>query len=178
MKMKSGMMMSHSVNPPQAWSNCARTPFGSPNDLSSAHTNGPITVRRNMSAPLRMSSETSRLFFAAALCKDLRDIVAFHIAEHLVADHVDGEEITFRCLVGAHIHAEAVRAGFLTSDEDEFEPVTDLFVERINGNAVVHIDLVQAAHCVHIAALEKYDHLSRISVRCLHFILCKEEKCL
>ena len=66
MKMNSGMMMSQSVKPPQAWSNCARTAFGSPNDLSSAYTNGPITVRRNMSAPLRMSSESS-LFLAAAV---------------------------------------------------------------------------------------------------------------
>ena len=76
MKMKSGMMMSHSEKPPHAWSNCAKTPFGNPNDLSSAQTNGPTTVSRNISAPLSMSSERS-LFFAVAVLSFMPS--AFHM---------------------------------------------------------------------------------------------------
>ena len=65
--MKSGMMMSHSVKPPQACLNCSWTASGIAHTLFTAQKTGPMTVRRSMSSPRRMSSERRRLLFSMAI---------------------------------------------------------------------------------------------------------------
>ena len=62
--MKSGMMMSQSVKPPQACLNCSWTASGIVQALFTAQKTGPMTVRRSMSSPRRMSSDRRRLLFS------------------------------------------------------------------------------------------------------------------
>ena len=96
------------------------------------------------------------------------------LAGEAVVSPVEGEKEALCRAVGAHVDAEAVRAGPGTSEQDKVDAVPDLFIKRIR-ELVVQIDLVQALHSVHVTALEEDDDFARIPVRSLDLVF-REEK--